>query len=125
MLARRSFLTGLVSLIASPAIVRASSLMPVKSMAVVDVVYRDPILDEGLINPDTIAADLCSVTTRAFVPKLFVQIYQDYPLLAQLQARADAHQKILRVRYNSAPYQSIRAISNVPSLCHIPTNEPS
>lgn len=31
-LPRRSFITGLVSLIAAPAIVRAGSLMPVKSM---------------------------------------------------------------------------------------------
>jgi hypothetical protein len=32
MLARRSFLTGLASALAAPAIVRAASLMPVKTL---------------------------------------------------------------------------------------------
>lgn len=34
---RRSFITGLVSLIAAPAIVRAGSLMPVKAIDIVDI----------------------------------------------------------------------------------------
>lgn len=34
MLERRSFLTGLISLVAAPSIVRAGSLMPVKAMVV-------------------------------------------------------------------------------------------
>ena len=35
-LARRSFITGLISLVAAPAIVRAGSLMPVKSVVWLD-----------------------------------------------------------------------------------------
>ena len=43
MIHRRSFITGLVSLIAAPAIVRAGSLMPVRVM-----VQRPPTLGEWL-----------------------------------------------------------------------------
>lgn len=40
MISRRSFFTGLVAAIAAPAIVRAGSLMPVKSMPSVDDLER-------------------------------------------------------------------------------------
>lgn len=40
MLERRSFITGLVSLVAAPAIVRAGSLMPVKVMVETRPVYE-------------------------------------------------------------------------------------
>lgn len=36
MIGRRGFITGLVSLVAAPAIVRAGSLMPVKAMTMAD-----------------------------------------------------------------------------------------
>lgn len=39
MIGRRGFITGLVSLVAAPAIVRAGSLMPVKMMVEVDPLY--------------------------------------------------------------------------------------
>lgn len=35
-IARRSFLTGLISLVAAPAIVRAGSLMPVRAMVIIE-----------------------------------------------------------------------------------------
>ena len=38
MIGRRSFITGLVSLVAAPAIVRAASLMPVKSVSLRSVI---------------------------------------------------------------------------------------
>lgn len=40
MIQRRSFLTGLISLVAAPAIVRAGSLMPVKSMVEPEIMIR-------------------------------------------------------------------------------------
>jgi hypothetical protein len=45
MLARRSFLIGLGSAFAAPAIVRAASLMPVKAIADLDVYGRSPAMD--------------------------------------------------------------------------------
>src|SRR4051812_3420387 len=54
---RRGFITGLVSFIAAPAIVRAGSLMPVKAVlddAMIARAMRDYI--EKIINPASIAA---------------------------------------------------------------------
>lgn len=43
---RRSFITGLISLVAAPAIVRVGSLMPVKSMIVpLDFYGQSPMMD--------------------------------------------------------------------------------
>jgi hypothetical protein len=38
-IARRSFITGLIAMVAAPAIVRAGSLMPVKAMPSVDDIH--------------------------------------------------------------------------------------
>lgn len=72
---RRTFLTGLsASIIAAPAIVRAASLMPVRGIV------------QPIMSPETIAlapdlySQLCDVTRRAFVPRLFVQVYDVSPL---------------------------------------------
>lgn len=75
---RRSFLTGLGAvLVAAPAIVRAGSLMPVKAMELeLDFDWRMP--------PGTYMAspsDLAAVVRRAFVPRLFVQVYKSDPLM--------------------------------------------
>lgn len=55
MLERRSFITGLISLVAAPAIVRAGSLMPVKAMVGLEdwgssVDWRDLIDAQRQIN---------------------------------------------------------------------------
>jgi hypothetical protein len=55
-LSRRSLITGLISLVAAPAIVRAGSLMPVKQM----------------LSP-TVMEDIIDITRRAFVPRLYAQ----------------------------------------------------
>lgn len=47
MIERRSFLTGLIALVAAPAIVRAGSLMPVKQMIGVPE-YEGPIFTPSL-----------------------------------------------------------------------------
>lgn len=46
MIGRRSFITGLVSLIAAPAIVRAGSLMPVRVMIEPGIRYRAISVEE-------------------------------------------------------------------------------
>ena len=72
---RRGFLTRLISFVAAPAIVRASSLMPVKA------------LPRMLTHEETMAllcqnlyGELSEVTRKAFVPRLFAQIYMRAPL---------------------------------------------
>lgn len=55
-LSRRSLITGLVSLVAAPAIVRAGSIMPVKAWAEgsplwFDPLWYDPIVDAYWANP--------------------------------------------------------------------------
>lgn len=73
-LSRRGFLAGLI---ASPAIVRFSSLMPVK------LVYLSP---PPLIVPaDPLFPELAAVVRRAFIPRLYVQIYQASPTMALLR----------------------------------------
>lgn len=47
MIARRSFITGLIALVAGPAIVRAGSLMPVKQIIAVPE-YEGPIFTPPL-----------------------------------------------------------------------------
>lgn len=69
-LSRRGFLGGVVGLIASPAIVRASSLMPVKAVS---------------FGPTF--AELNAITRKAFIPVLVIEQYWGNPdfrtLLAQ------------------------------------------
>lgn len=69
---RRSFLTGLASLIAAPAIVRVTSLMPVRGI-IMDSGYV------GSIGGVSIYEDLVDITRQAFVPRLYVQLYDKWP----------------------------------------------
>lgn len=48
MIERRSFITGLIALVAAPAIVRAGSLMPVKQMIAEIAEYEGPIFTPPL-----------------------------------------------------------------------------
>lgn len=77
---RRSLITGLISFMASPAIVRASSLMPVKRMASVEDLLRQRMdeayaltrkqLAEACYGPTGLYHELAAVTRNAFVPRL-------------------------------------------------------
>jgi hypothetical protein len=77
---RRGFITGLISLVAAPAIVRAGSLMPVKAMDI-------ERLPDFFLNGTPIYADLVDVTRKAFVPRLFIQlqVYEENPFLQALR----------------------------------------
>lgn len=66
---RRSFLTGLgAALITAPAVVRASSLMPVRGLV---MPVEQPL--SIVMAPDMYAA-LCDATRRAFLPRLYDRI---------------------------------------------------
>ncbi len=80
-LARRSFLTGLASALAAPAIVRAASLMPVKALPSPETLARWQSYGGGF----SVYDDLTDVVRRAFVPRLQVQLYAASPLLTALQ----------------------------------------
>lgn len=71
-LPRRKFLTGLASLIAAPAIVRASSLMPVKSVTI----YKTAALAT-----EPLHLTLQRLTRQAFIPSLYTQIVAPDPLI--------------------------------------------
>lgn len=75
---RRSFLTGLASLVAAPAIVRVSSLMPVKPVKPVKLVQ---VVDDGVL-----LVDYASHTQDAV--RYFVEM-QRFDHLAALAARKD------------------------------------
>lgn len=74
-LARRQFLGGLVSAFAAPAIVRASSLMPVKAMHLEKIIRYVPC-GGGF----SVYEDLIHITRQAFAPRLFVQRYDVSPI---------------------------------------------
>lgn len=85
MLDRRGFLTGLFSAFAAPAIVRASSIMPVKVMPTLAGLEEELQAEMGnLPNASALQAELSAVVRRAFVPRLLVQIYQASPLTSAL-----------------------------------------
>lgn len=87
---RRGFLAGLGSLfVAAPAIVRATSLMPVKAWSPTNPATNPYWSDIGpestrlLIERmnDDLYGNLAAVTRKAFVPRLYVQIYKASPIL--------------------------------------------
>jgi hypothetical protein len=84
---RRAFLTGILSTLAAPAVVRATSIMPVKALPLnwLDEAYRitKAELDDRLYG-NYVWSDLIVMTRQAFVPRLFVQMYDANPTLAAL-----------------------------------------
>jgi len=67
MLHRRGFLTGVFSAFAAPAIVRVESIMPVKALP--------PALFPVIGPYSDLYEELVAVTRKAFVPRLFAQLY--------------------------------------------------
>ena len=72
---RRGFIRGLVAFVAAPAIVRVTSLMPVRAF-----------IDDGTLMPayGGIYGELTAVVRRAFIPRVIVQIYTASPLLIDM-----------------------------------------
>jgi hypothetical protein len=79
-LSRRGFLAGISSgLICAPAIVRASSLMQIRAIESVDWAALEN-LDQYA--PGQLYAELQEITRKAFMPRLFVQLWKQTPSLA-------------------------------------------
>jgi hypothetical protein len=72
MITRRSFITGLASLLAVPAIVRATSLMPVKTPLYVRLY---PEMDLSIERITVTAKSRCLTATFAFEPLDYVPVY--------------------------------------------------
>ena len=73
---RRSLILGAgASLLTAPAIVRASSLMPVKAL---------PAELGGL----SLWSELADMTRKVFVPRLFIQVYAANPISAALSGQS-------------------------------------
>ena len=79
-LERRKFLTGLASLIAAPAIVRVSSLMPVRGIV-------QPLIARTELPQSTWRTynELIAITRRGFIPRLHILHYAANPMLVALQ----------------------------------------
>lgn len=75
MLHRRGFLSGVFSAFAAPAIVRFESLMPVRAIDLIEPFPANVIFTGGL---DT------EYVRRAFMPRVFVQLYRENPALAAM-----------------------------------------
>ena len=74
-LSRRTFIGGVAALLAAPAIVRATSLMPVTSLLGLDM-QSDPYA--------SFYDQITYITRRAFVPRLIVRIEHASPLIGRL-----------------------------------------
>jgi hypothetical protein len=79
-LSRRGLITGLISFVAAPAIVRAASLMPVKALeAEFEFSGFYSLYSTGFYG------EMCAITREAFVPRLFVSVYDIDPSLSFLR----------------------------------------
>jgi hypothetical protein len=75
---RRGFLGGLIAALAAPAVIRTPGLlMPIKQPVFIP-------LKSGLVS----YGELAAITRKAFVPRLFVEIYFAQPELRALFADA-------------------------------------
>jgi hypothetical protein len=86
---RRGFLVGLgASLVAAPAIVRASSLMPVRAIKIPTEQEIWLFGEQPGLSPN--AVEMTNLIRQTFLPRLAVQLYQELPLLSELERiRAD------------------------------------
>lgn len=87
---RRGFITGLISFAATaPAIVRVASLMPVKAISIDDLLHARmneayAVMRDNL-NRSLYGDNLITITRKAFVPRMAVQIYKQTAFLTVLQ----------------------------------------
>lgn len=86
---RRGFLRLLGGALAAPAIVRVASLMPISALAEPFEFsgFQTVIPASQLVTKD-LYTELTAITPRAFVPRLFVDIYRADPLLERLQQQS-------------------------------------
>jgi len=70
---RRGFITGLISFVAAPAVIRTIDLMPVKH----SIITVPPDINGGF---DYV--NLADFMRRAFIPALNTQIYEQHPIMS-------------------------------------------
>jgi hypothetical protein len=91
MLNRRSLITGLISLVAAPAIVRVTSIMPIKALPSAEDLLKIRMNAAYELTrkqlADSLYGDLIDVTRQAFVPRLFVSVYRADPAIKYLDER--------------------------------------
>ena len=84
---RRGFIAGLGSLfIAAPAIVRFASIMPVHAFDEVPLFGTQ----FGWQHDDALYSELAAITRRAFMPRIYTQIYKATPMLELLTRQGRA-----------------------------------
>lgn len=76
---RRGFITGLVSLLAAPAVVRASSLMPVSGAK---LIIPPDYAELARITREAFLPNVVTSPRRVFVSRETVDLYQGGPSLA-------------------------------------------
>jgi hypothetical protein len=82
---RRGFIGSLIAFtVVAPAIVRATSIMPVKAMPTLADLEAELNRELDLYNPGELYAELQAVTRKAFVPRLYVELSRSNFSLAQL-----------------------------------------
>ena len=88
-ISRRGFIASAATFFAAPAIVRASSLMPVKNLpgGFQFSGFETLIPMDQIVTKETIMADLSAITRRAFVPTMKIQIYDANLLFAAMRSR--------------------------------------
>lgn len=83
-LSRRSFLRGAGIVLAAPVIVKAASLMPISSFESLEFSGFESRIPLGqLVDMD----ELSALTRKAFIPRIFVQIYRSNPLIEMMAAQ--------------------------------------
>lgn len=75
MIYRRTFVAGLLSTLAAPAIVRPTSIMPIKALL---------LPEEFVVTCPTQLVTLTATTRAALVPRSLIQFYLVSPTLAAL-----------------------------------------
>jgi len=86
---RRSFLKGIVGLIAAPAIVKSEIIMPVKQ------IITSPII---ITNGGSGMSHYAEITRKAFIPKLWAQQYQQSPTWQAFIASIEETQQVMAER---------------------------
>lgn len=79
-LPRRKFLLGVASLVCAPAVVRASSLMPVISVAEAS--------GSGIFTASMWGSELTLIARKAFLPDAYVRAYGVNPITHMIEERA-------------------------------------
>ena len=80
---RRGFITGLISFVAAPAVIRTIDLMPVKEPIITNII---PVTNGG-----TGYVEITEIMRRVLIPKLYWHIYAQHPIMGKLIGEHGGH----------------------------------